>query len=300
VLILLIGAVAHADIVVDPTPLLTYAAAQHLPPAHSADEQNAMEKRLNQISFDLSKDPPPATNCAQTLGAKRFATLLDDLGDVYSNMGEDTKAAATYSKAIACNPRADFLHAQLAAALLDMGRYSEARTETQRQLTQGRANFSIYTLLTELDFIQDQWPDAVTHARLAASEAPDDEQAMYWQCFLWVAQKHTGSQDPVLLNRRVPPTWPAPILAALQGKISESELASTVAAEHDGHRQREILAEALFYTGQKHLVEHRIAAAVKYFEAVANLHVPYFIEHHLALAELQKRQPPAISARPPS
>lgn len=258
-----------------------------------------MEKRLDRITFDLSKDPPPETNCAQTLGAKRFATLLDDLGGVYSSMGEDAKAAEAYSKAIACNPRAEFLHAQLAAALVDTGRYDEARTETQRQLTLGRTTFALYTLLTQLDFIQDKWPDAAAHARLAATEAPDDEQATYWQCFLWIAEKHTGAQEPKLLSRRIPPTWPAPLLASLQGKMPESDLISVIAAEQDGRRQREILTEALFYTGQKRLVEHRTAEALKYFKATLSLQVPYFIEHHLAIAELHKHSA-ELSSAPPS
>jgi lipoprotein NlpI len=251
-----------------------------------------LKKRLTQITFDLSKDPPPETNCAQTLGAKRFATLFDDLGGVYSSMGDDAKAADAYAKAIACNPRAEFLHAQLAAALLDMGRYKDARVETQRQLSLGRANFSVYTLITQLDFIEDQWLEAVTDARLAVTEAPDDEQATYWQCFLWIAQKHLGTQEPVLVNRRIPGTWPAPILESLQGKITEAELVDAVESERDGHRQREILTEALFYTGQKHLAENGTGVAAKYFTATTELKVPYFIEHHLAMAELEKLRHP--------
>ena len=66
----------------DPTPLLTYAASHQFPPVYAASAQYALKKRLTQITFDLSKDPPPETNCAQTLGAKRFATLFDDLGGV--------------------------------------------------------------------------------------------------------------------------------------------------------------------------------------------------------------------------
>jgi lipoprotein NlpI len=276
----------------DPTPLLTYAASHQFPPAYAPSAQYAMKKRLSQITFDLSKDPPPETDCAKTLGAKRFATLFDDLGSVYSSMGDDAKAADAYAKAIACNPRAEFLHAQLAASLLDMGSYKEARIETTRQLSLGRANFSVYTLITQLDFIEDQWVEAVTNARLAATEAPDDEQATYWQCFLWIAQKHTGTQEPVLVNRRIPGTWPTPILESLQGKITESELVDAVASERDEHRQREILTEALFYTGQKHLAEDHVDVAVKYFTATSNLNVPYFIEHHLAMAELEKLRHP--------
>jgi lipoprotein NlpI len=276
----------------DPTPLLTYAASHQFPPVYAPNAQKAMKKRLDQITFELSKDPPPETDCAQTLGAKRFSTLFDDLGGVYSSMGDDAKAAEAYAKAIACNPRAEFLHAQLAAALLDMGRYKEARIETQRQLSLGRANFSVYTLITQLDFIEDRWLEAVVDARLAATEAPDDEQATYWQCFLWLAQKHVGTQEPVLLNRRIPETWPTPILESLQGKITEAELLDAVASERDGHRQREILTEALFYTGQKHLAEGHTDVAVKYFTATSNLNVPYFIEHHLAMAELEKLHHP--------
>jgi lipoprotein NlpI len=276
----------------DPTPLLTYAATHKFPPAYASGAQYALKKHLTQITYQLSKDPPPETNCAQTLGAKRFAALFDDLGSVYSSMGDDAKAAEAYAKAIACNPRAEFLHAQLAAALLDMGRYKDARIETQRQLSLGRANFSVYTLITQLDFIEDQWLDAVTDARLAASEAPDDEQATYWQCFLWIAQKHTGTPEPVLLNRRIPDTWPTPILESLQGKITEAELVDAVTSEGDEHRQREILTEALFYTGQKSLAEGHADVAVKYFTATINLNVSYFIEHHLAMAELEKLRHP--------
>ncbi len=280
-ILLVLAATANAA-TPDPTPLLTYAASHQFPPAYAPTAQYAMKKRLSQITFDLSKDPPPETDCAKTLRAKRFATLL----------GEDAKAADAYAKAIACNPRAEFLHAQLAASLLDMGRYKDARIETKRQLSLGRANFSVYTLITQLDFIEDQWLEAVTDARLAASEAPDDEQATYWQCFLWLAQKHAGTQEPVLVNRRIPETWPTPILESLQGKITESELVDAVASERDEHRQREILTEALFYTGQKHLAEDHVDVAVKYFTATSNLNVPYFIEHHLAMAELEKLRHP--------
>ncbi|MFL6604723.1 MAG: hypothetical protein ACJ8R9_25770 [Steroidobacteraceae bacterium] len=276
----------------DPTPLLTYATSHEFPPVYAPRAQTAMKKRLTQITFQLSKDPPPEANCAQTLGAKRFATLFDDLGSVYSSLGDDAKAAEAYNKAIACDPRAEFLHAQLAAALLDMGRYQDARVETQRQLSLGRANFSVYTLITQLDFIDGRWLEAVADAQLAASEAPDDEQATYWQCFLWLAQKHSGTREPVLLNRRIPPTWPTPILESLQGKISETELLDAIQSEHDGHRQREILTEALFYTGQKNLAEGHTDVAVKYFTATTNLNVPYFIEHHLATAELEKLRRP--------
>jgi lipoprotein NlpI len=80
------------------------------------------------------------------------------------------------------------------------------------------------------------------------------------------------------------------VLSSLQGKLTEAELTAAVAAEHDAHRRLELLTEALFYTGQKHLVEDHPDRALQYFKATIGLQVPYFIEHHLAGAELQKRQ----------
>lgn len=279
----------------DGTPLLTFAAAHHYPPILQPAAQATLQKQIAHINLELSKDPPPATNCAQTLGAKRFATLYDDLAQAYSNRGEHAKAVDAYAKAIDCNPRADFLHAELAASLLDLGRYADARMETQRQLHLGRANFTLYTLLTQLDFIDEHWPDAVSNAKIAATMAPNDEQATYWQCFLWLAQLHSGTTDPTLAKRRISEGWPAPILQSLQGKITEQELVEAVDDEHDPQRQRDILAEALFYTGQQRLATGHVAEAVKYFTATVNLKVLYFIEHQLATAQLRKLRGPAAA-----
>lgn len=272
----------------DTTPLLTYASTHHYPPVLQPTIQATLQKQIARITFDLSKDPPPAENCAQTLGAKRFATLYDDLAQAYSNMAKHVEALEAYAKAIDCNPRADFLHAELAASLLDLGRYTDARMETQRQLHLGRANFTLYTLLTQLDFIDEHWADAIANARIAATMAPNDEQATYWQCFLWLAQLRSGSQEPTLAKRRIAEGWPAPILESLQGKITEDELVDAVREEHDPPRQRDILSEALFYTGQKKLAAGQKDEAVKYFTATVNLEVVYFIEHQLATGELRK------------
>jgi lipoprotein NlpI len=247
-----------------------------------------MQKRLSRVTFDLSKDPPPESNCAQTLGAKRFATLLDDLGGAYSNLGDDAKAADAYTKAVSCSPRATFLHAELAASLLNLGRYDEARVEVQRQLATSRPNFAIHSLIVQLDFIADRWPEVIANSRLAVAEAPDDEQATYWQCFLWLAQKRLGMQQPELASRHIAESWPGPILESLEGEISEGDLVTDVKSEPDGHRRREILTEALFYTGEQRLAGHQVQEAKLYFAATVKLGVQYFIEHHLAAAELDK------------
>ncbi len=276
----------------DPTPLLSYAATHRFPPVFAPGAQIGLQRQVSRITFDLAKDPPPATGCAQTLGAKRFATLYDDLAQAYSNMAKHAEAVDAYAKAIDCNPRADFLHAELAASLLDLGRYGDARVETQRQLHLGRANFTLYTLITQLNFIEGHWPEAINSSRVAATDAPNDEQATYWQCFFWLAQIHAGITEPVLVKRRIAAAWPAPILDSLQGKITEAELVEAVEEERDRERQRDILSEALFYTGQQRLATHHVDEAVRYFTATVDLKVLYFIEHQLATAELRKLRHP--------
>src|SRR5262249_6716126 len=119
-------------------------------------------------------------------------------------------------------------------------------------------------------------------------EAPDDEQATYWQCFLWLAQMHAGAAMPALADRRGTTGWPAPILLHLEGVIAEADLVTDVSAERKEVRRREILTEALYYTGQRHLADKQPDVAVRYFEAAVRLKVTYFIEHHLAVAELDR------------
>jgi lipoprotein NlpI len=247
-----------------------------------------MRHRLTEAIAAVSIEQPPDSNCAGTLGAKRFSVLLDSLGEAYASLGDDRNAVDAFSRAISCSPRAAFLHAELAASLLNLGRYEEARTEMQRQLATNRPDFALHNLLVQLDFVADRWADAVVHARLAVVEAPDDEQAIYWQCYLWLAQEHQGIQTPELAPRHASENWPRPVLELLERRIAESDLVADIRSETDAHRRREILTEALFYTGERRLAAHDREGAERYFTATVNLQVPYFIEHHLAVAELEK------------
>ena len=191
-------------------------------------------------------------------------------------MAEHVKAVEAYAKAIDCNPRADFLHAELAASLLDLGRYTDARIETQRQLHLGRANFTLYTLLTQLDFIDEHWPDAIANARIAATMAPNDEQATYWQCFLWLAQLHAGTRSPPWQSAASPKAGPRRSWNRSRERSPKTSWSRRCGEERDQPRQRDILSEALFYTGQQRLAAKHVDEAVKYFTATVNLKVALF------------------------
>ena len=82
--------------------------------------------------------------------------------------------------------------------------------------------------------------------------------------------------------------WPRPILDFLQSRLDETALLQAVRAERDDRRRREILCEALFYTGENYLAAHRVAEARRYFQATVDLHIYDFIEHYLAKVELAR------------
>jgi lipoprotein NlpI len=267
------------------TPLLDYAADQHFP-ADSNDA--ALHRRLAGVSHEINRYQPPESDCAHTLGARRFATLFDDLGSVQSELGHFAQASEAYEKALACTPRAPFLRAELATEMLHLGRYEEARAAIQRAVPAGRGDYRSDTILAQLDFIQERWNDAIAHLRNAVVEAPDDEQATYWQCFLWLAQKRSGVRQPTLGARKPAQDWPEPILEFLQGSITEQALLDAVRNEESDQRRREILSEALFYSGERWLQEGRIEEGRRYLEGTVRLKVVSFVEHHVALAELAK------------
>lgn len=268
------------------TPLLDYAQEQTLPTLPFSD---SLWKRLTRITSELERHPPPATSeCAHTLGASRFASLYDDLGAVRSNLGDSEGAVEAFEKALACTPRAAPVHAALAAELLSLGRLDEARAVAERGLAVDRDESSLEVVLSRIDFIQERWAEAAARFRTAATVEPDDERATYWQCFLWLAQRRAGSLHPALASRVEYDEWPAPILDVLKGTIPEEELLPLIRSEESERRRREMLAEALYYLGEMRLANGNTELARRYFAAAVNLKVLYFIEHHMALAEIAK------------
>ncbi|HEY3784249.1 MAG TPA: tetratricopeptide repeat protein [Steroidobacteraceae bacterium] len=265
------------------TPLLAYATSQTFP---TLVDQAVHRRRLAQITHTIAKDPPPEADCARTLGASRFASMYDDLGATYSALGDAAQAAAAFAKAVSCRPRAFYLHALLADELLQLGRFDEARAEVRRSAHLEETSFTTDSLVARAAFSQRQWPEAIEHLRRAVSEAPDDVQATYFQCLLWLAQKRSGSATPALVSRTPAKLWPEPVLDFLQDHITETALVHVVERERDDRRRREILCEALFYTGEKYLAAHQVRQARRYFEATVHLQVYDFIEHSLAAAEL--------------
>jgi lipoprotein NlpI len=292
VTLLAIGAIGCAQAFGAPTeaagdtPLFSYATEQ--PPATQPFSES-LRKQIATFEAEMARHPPPADEeCAHTLGANRFAQQYEDLGAAQSNAGEYAAAIEAFEKALACTPREPNIYAQLAAELLHAGRLGDARAMAQRGAAIDANNAALDSVLMQLDFIDERWAETVSRLRAMIAAQSDDERAMYYQCFLWLAQRRAGIGQPELVKREAFDQWPAPVLARLQGTQTEAQVLEEIRKEKNDQRRREVLAEALYYVGQLRLANGDAETARRYFAAAVNLKVLYFIEHHMAVAELMK------------
>jgi tetratricopeptide (TPR) repeat protein len=269
------------------TPLLDYAREQPLPTQPFAE---SLDKRLAAVERELARHPPPArAECAQTLGASRFAQLYESLGSARASTGDYAGAVEAYEQALACRPRAATLYQEMAAELFHSGRLAEARAAAERGRAIDAEATALDSMLAQLDFLEEHWADAVARFRTLAATEADTERTQYWLCFLWLAQRRARVAHPDLPTGRIADgSWPAPILDALRGRENERDVVDEIRNEDDDTRRREELAEALYYVGQSRLAAGETEVARRYFAATVNLKVLYFIEHHMALAELRK------------
>jgi lipoprotein NlpI len=269
------------------TPLLDYASGLRFetPPNEELYRRHALA-----VSSQLARDPPPTSDCSRTLGAARFAGLFDDLAAARSALGDERGAIEAYEGALGCNPRALHLHAGLAEELLHEGRPADARAAAERGLAIDPADYHAASVLARIDFIEERWPQAIERMRSIVAATEDPERATYWECFLWLAQLRSGVARPELVERSLTDEWPGPILATLRGETSEQQLLAAIEGQASERRRREMLVEALYYIGERRLTAGQAAVARGYFAAAVNLKVLYFIEHHMARAELARMQ----------
>jgi lipoprotein NlpI len=275
------------------TPLFDYSRTV---PFVSLPFNSGLQAQLQQVSRDIQTHPPPAQDCAHTLGAVRFGQRYEDLGSIQSGLGNLDAAIEAFNKALECNPRAVSIHAGLANALMDMGRNAQARSVAARGALIEPDDATLDGVLAQLDFMEEQWPEATERLRTLAQQTEDDERAGYWQVLLWLAQRRAGIAQPQLPVRTHTDAWSWQIVDALRGDLSEAELTEVVKQEADEHHRREMLCEGLFYMGEARLADHQTETARLYFAATVSLKVLYFIEHSLASAELAKLRATAAKA----
>jgi lipoprotein NlpI len=110
----------------------------------------------------------------------------------------------------------------------------------------------------------------------------------YWQHI--TAMRSQGKIPSRLEARMANQTgheWPYPVGQMLLGRMSPEELLNAAKNEDKGI-ERDQLAEANFYLGQKFLLDGDKAKAGDYLDACRELNVTPFLEHHLARIELKE------------
>ena len=279
----------------EPSPLLAYAQELSYPTIPHERERFA---RLQEAEYVLQRNPPPEENCAQTLGAQRFADIYEELGIARSRTGDHDGAAEAFTKALECSPRNPRLHASLAVDLSAQGRNDEAREVLERGAAIDPDHHGVRKVQGRVAFVQGRWADAIMYLRLAALQSPDLKDSMFRQILLWLAQRRAGIRHPGLADREITVDWPGPIIDTLNGTITEAELLGIIQDENDETRRREMLTEALFYIGQLRLAEGQRETARRHFAAVMNLKVVSFVEYDMARAELAKMRASEAKAAP--
>jgi lipoprotein NlpI len=246
---------------------------------------------------------PADAECAQSLGALRFAGLHMDLGAALSGQGDFAGAAAAYRRALACRPRDAQILSVLAGVLFDARDYAAARETIDASLALAPRAVNSNRLAGNIDFVAERWAHAVSRFRYVSASDPDRVQAAYGQLMLGLAQMRAGVAKPEFVERMPGEGWPQPLLLYLRGEYTEAELVEPIREGDDDDNAQpntstdERLCEALFYVGEAYWARGQPDVARDYFAALVNVKVIYFLEHGLALAEIAKLRERSVAAK---
>ncbi len=250
---------------------------------------------LRQAEHALEQAHAPAdSECAQSLGALRFAALHMDVGAALTGQGDFSGAAAAYRRALACRPRDAQILAILAGVQFDARDYAGARATIEASLAIAPRAVNSNRLAGNIDFVAERWANAVSRFRYVSASDPDRVQAAYGQLMLGLSQMRAGVAKPEFVERTPGEGWPQPLLLYLRGEYTEAELVLPVREGDEGDNAQpntstdERLCEALFYVGEAYWARGQPEVARDYFAALVNVKVIYFLEHGLALAEIAK------------
>ena len=312
--ILASAAIAPLAAAADPdsheSPLVAYALELGQPDSRSdLGELHASASALRAVTFEMERYPPPRDDdCAQTLGASRFAQQYAQLATIQDQLGNFEAVVQAYRSALACSPRVASYEASLASAYVNLDQVAAARAAAERANALDPDDLGIRELRAHLDFIEEHWADATARFRLLALGEGDTRLAEYARSFLWLAQGRAGVRNPDV-PERVPrdpsreetgvERWPGQIFDTLQGKLSEEALLQVIRDFTPESDRRGLLTEALFYIGERKLAEGDVETARRHFATVVNLRVLSFVEYGMARAELKKmrdRKPLAAAA----
>jgi tetratricopeptide (TPR) repeat protein len=282
-------------------PLIAYALELARPDARAElRELYKSTSALRAVTFEMSRHPPPRDeDCAQTLGASRFAQQYAQLAAIQDQLGNFAAVVEANESALACRPRVAVYEASIASAYVNLDQIAEARVAAERAHALDPDDPRVRDVRARLDFIQERWADATARFRLLAlgDEYASSPLIDYARTYLWLAQRRAGLRNPEVpepapneSSRAVAGVrhWPAQILETLRGELTEEGLVQVIQETAPESNRREWLTEALFYIGELRLAEGDPEIARRHFATVVNLRVLNFVEYGMARAELGK------------
>jgi tetratricopeptide (TPR) repeat protein len=250
------------------------------------------DRALKAATHELNRHPPPpGTDCAQTLGASRFAEQYDTLASVHSEAGEFEDAIKAKEAALNCMPREASFYADIAALNLNMGRIAAARAALERGFAIDPDGGALSDVRARVDFLEERWADATAQFRLRVISEGSADHADYYECLFWLAQRRAGVLQPELVPHKDDEKrtrWPMPILDTLKGDLTEAQLVETIRDDSNGDTRRAWLTEALYYVGELRLAEGHVETARQHFASVVNLRKLDYVEYGMARAELAR------------
>jgi tetratricopeptide (TPR) repeat protein len=277
-------------------PLLAHALSLSFP---TMPHEEPWRERLGRAEHEIARHAPPGEGCALRLGAARFSALYDELGAARSALGDRRGAVEAYRQALECAPRSHGLHAQLAQELMHLGDSEAARSAALEGLEIAPGDPALASVIARTDFLAGRWAEAIEGFAALAHAEHDPLQAASWRLLLAAARERAGLPAGVPADGW-PEAWPQPLLAHFAGELTEGDVLEAILAEEDDLRRREMLAEALFYAGQRRLAAGETELGRRHLAATTLLKVLPVIEHHLAHAELARmRTEPARHASAP-
>lgn len=226
---------------------------------------------------------------SQRLPAQPRARLLARRAVQLNSLGREEEAAVALTQSLALSPDdTDTLETAALNANL-RGRQEESLAHANRvlqanplaywaRMTQGRAHYEL-----------GRYAEAGDDFSLAVQHMPEPNRgyAMIWQ---YLSQRRQGQRDAVLGSLR-DGDWPAPLMKALRGEISEAQARRAAQQRQDLAPGR--LCELAYYLGELRAIEGDTRNAQRLFQQVLQTRVTEFVEFPLARRALDRLHPRA-------
>jgi lipoprotein NlpI len=214
--------------------------------------------------------------------------LIRRRGDMEDSLGRQDAAIALYEAGLRIEPDNASLHASRAVALMHKRAYDRALGDLDRALElQPKFAQARYTRARAL-FDLARFGEAAEEFRRTMEDGRRDSYTAVWR---YLSLSRDGKYGRAELRESVRTVdierWPAPVMALLLDAITPEQLL-TIALDAEPRTARNQRCEALFFTGQYHLLAGRTDEAVAAFEAAVGTGVIEFVEYWHAKAELQR------------